>query len=153
MIRQMNSKAVEENRAVKQEFAFDPSVFNQDDERTRLIKEIIFTRLSVQDRTYILLYAEYQAYRKLGERLGFSHTTVRKVILRIRKIILEEYEKMTKINEQQHSAIEDAAEKYHDEILRKCDRDAYWIDVEDAFVAGAEWAIHNQKDGRLNSND
>lgn len=91
MTKQMNSQVVDEYRAVKQEYAFDPDVFNQDDERTRKIKEIISTRLSVPDRTYILLYAEYQSYRKLGEQLGLSHMTVRREILRIRKIILDEY--------------------------------------------------------------
>lgn len=96
MIRQMNNKVVEEYRAVKQDYAFDPDVFNMDDERIRLIKEIISTRLSVPDRTMILLYAEYQAYRKLGERLGLSHTTVRKEILRIRKIILDEYGRLNR---------------------------------------------------------
>lgn len=91
MTKQMNSQVVEEYRAVKQEYAFDPSIFNQDEERTRLVKEIVSTRLSVPDRTLILLYAEYQSYRKLGEQLGLSHMTVRREILRIRKIILDEY--------------------------------------------------------------
>ena len=87
----MNSQVVEEYRAVKQEYAFDPSIFNVDDDRVSWIKEIISTRLSVPDRTLILLYAEYQSYRKLGEQLGLSHMTVRREILRIRKIILDEY--------------------------------------------------------------
>ena len=87
----MNSQVVEEYRAVKQEYAFDPSIFNVDDDRVSRIKEIISTRLSVPDRTLILLYAEYQSYRKLGEQLGLSHMTVRREILRIRKIILDEY--------------------------------------------------------------
>lgn len=91
MTKQMNSQVVEEYRAVKQEYAFDPSIFNVDDDRVSRIKEIISTRLSVPDRTLILLYAEYQSYRKLGEQLGLSHMTVRREILRIRKIILDEY--------------------------------------------------------------
>lgn len=91
MTKQMNSQVVEEYRAVKQEYAFDPSIFNVDDDRVSRIKEIISSRLSVPDRTLILLYAEYQSYRKLGEQLGLSHMTVRREILRIRKIILDEY--------------------------------------------------------------
>lgn len=91
MTKQMNNQVVEEYRAVKQEYAFDPSIFNVDDDRVSRIKEIISTRLSVPDRTLILLYAEYQSYRKLGEQLGLSHMTVRREILRIRKIILDEY--------------------------------------------------------------
>lgn len=91
MTKQMNSQVVEEYRAVKQEYAYDPTIFNVDSERVSRIKEIISTSLSVPDRTLILLYAEYQSYRKLGEQLGLSHMTVRREILRIRKIILDEY--------------------------------------------------------------
>lgn len=91
MTRQMNSQVVEEYRAVKQEYAYDATIFNVDSDRVSRIKEIICTRLSVPDRTLILLYAEYQSYRKLGEQLGLSHMTVRREILRIRKIILDEY--------------------------------------------------------------
>lgn len=96
MTKQMNSQVVEEYRAVKQEYAFDPSIFNVDDDRVSRIKEIISTRLSVPDRTLILLYAEYQSYRKLGEQLGLSHMTVRREILRIRKIILDEYGRLNR---------------------------------------------------------
>lgn len=96
MTKQMNSQVVEEYRAVKQEYAFDPSIFSVDDDRVSRIKEIISTRLSVPDRTLILLYAEYQSYRKLGEQLGLSHMTVRREILRIRKIILDEYGRLNR---------------------------------------------------------
>lgn len=96
MTKQMNSQVVEEYRAVKQEYAFDPSIFNVDDDRVSRIKEIISTRLSVPDRTLILLYAEYQSYRRLGEQLGLSHMTVRREILRIRKIILDEYGRLNR---------------------------------------------------------
>lgn len=96
MTKQMNSQVVEEYRSVKQEYAFDPSIFNVDDDRVSRIKEIISTRLSVPDRTLILLYAEYQSYRKLGEQLGLSHMTVRREILRIRKIILDEYGRLNR---------------------------------------------------------
>ncbi len=91
MTKRMNSQVVDDYRAIKQEYAFDPGPFNGDENRVRRIKEIISTRLSVPDRTLILLYAEYQSYRKLGEQLGLSHMTVRREILRIRKIILDEY--------------------------------------------------------------
>lgn len=88
----MDREVVKEYRAVKEDYAYDPSIFNAESERVRRVKEIISTRLSVSDRTLILLYAEYRSYRKLGQRLGISHMTLRREILRIRKIILEEYE-------------------------------------------------------------
>lgn len=94
MTKRMNSQVVDEYRAIKQEYAFDPGPFNGDENRVRRIKEIISTSLSVPDRTLILLYAEYQSYRKLGERLGISHMTLRREILRIKDIILTEYDKM-----------------------------------------------------------
>lgn len=87
----MDREVVKEYRAVKEDYAYDPSIFNAEPERVRRVKEIISTRLSVSDRTLILLYAEYRSYRKLGQRLGISHMTLRREILRIRKIILEEY--------------------------------------------------------------
>lgn len=93
MTKRMNSQVVDEYRAIKQEYAFDPGPFNVDDDRVSRIKEIVSTRLSVPDRTLILLYAEYQSYRKLGERLGISHMTLRREILRIKNIILTEYDK------------------------------------------------------------
>ena len=88
----MDREVVKEYRAVKEDYAYDPSIFNAEPERVRRVKEIISTRLSVSDRTLILLYAEYRSYRKLGQRLGISHMTLRREILRIRKIILEEYQ-------------------------------------------------------------
>jgi hypothetical protein len=45
------------------------------------------------DKTLILLYTDCQSYRKLGHRLGLSHMTCRKEIMRIKSIILKEYNK------------------------------------------------------------
>lgn len=85
---------IKEYRATKDEYAFDASVFNEDDDRVRLVKRIISEKLSQVDRTIIVLYADCQSYRKLGKALGLSHMTVRKEVLRIRRIILDEYERM-----------------------------------------------------------
>lgn len=91
----MDNKVVEEYRAFKDDYAYDPSIFNPEPERVRRVKEIISTRLSVSDRTLILLYAEYRSFRKLGQRLGLSHMTIRREILRIKGIILSEYDRRT----------------------------------------------------------
>ena len=82
-------------RDIKEDYVFDPDIMNKEDERVHRIKEIINTRLSLVDKTLILLYVDCLSYRKLGERLGLSHMTCRKEIIRIKKIILTEYQKMS----------------------------------------------------------
>ena len=78
---------------IKEDYVFDADIMNMEDERVHRIKEIINTRLSLVDKTLILLYVDCQSFRKLGERLGLSHMTCRKEIIRIKNIILNEYEK------------------------------------------------------------
>lgn len=83
---------VAEFRKIKQEYTFNPDVMNEEDERVSRIKEIIDTKLSLADKTIILLYVDCQSYRKLGARLGVSHMTIRRDVQRIKQIILQEYE-------------------------------------------------------------
>lgn len=83
-------------KSIREDYAFDASIFNDEPERIALVKEIIAERLTEVDRTLILLYCDCLSYRKLGKRLGLSHTTVAAEIRRIRQLILEEYDKMTK---------------------------------------------------------
>lgn len=86
------NEVVKEFRMIKQEYAFNPDIFTTDEPRVARLKEIINTRLSQVDRTILLLYVDCQSYRKLGQKMGMSHMTMRREILRIKKIILEEYE-------------------------------------------------------------
>ena len=79
-------------RSIRPEYAFNPDIMTEDDERVSRLKWIIDNRLSVADKTIILLYAEIQSYRKLGRLMGLSHMTVRREVVRIKKIILDEYE-------------------------------------------------------------
>jgi hypothetical protein len=65
-----------------------------EDEKVSGSKEIFNTKLSLVDKTLILLYTDCLSYRKLGERLGLSHMTCRKEIIRIKNIILQEYGKI-----------------------------------------------------------
>ena len=81
-------------RDIKEDYVFDQDIMNMEDERVHKIKEIINTRLSLVDKTLILLYVDCQSFRKLGERLGLSHMTCRKEIVRIKNIILKEYERI-----------------------------------------------------------
>lgn len=81
-------------KEIKEDYKYNPDIMNPDDERVSKLKEIINTRLSVVDKTLILLYVDCQSYRKLGNRLGLSHMTCRREIVRIKNIILKEYERI-----------------------------------------------------------
>jgi len=76
---------------IKSDYAFDPSVFNEDEERVSKVKYIIDTYLNQVDKTIILLYADLGSYRELGKLMGLSHTTIRKEVLRIKNNILQIY--------------------------------------------------------------
>ena len=79
---------------IEAEYAHDPSIFTEDEGRVNAVKWIIDNKLNRVDKTLILLYADCLSFRKLGKRLGFSHTTVRQEIMRIKQYILEEYKQM-----------------------------------------------------------
>lgn len=87
-------EVIAEFRKIKQEYTYNPDIMNEEDERLTRIKKIIDTKLSLADKTIILLYVDCQSYRKLGARLGVSHMTLRREVQRIKKIILKEYEKV-----------------------------------------------------------
>ena len=82
---------IRDYKDIKEDYKFNPDIMSNEDERIAKIKEIINNRLSIVDKTLILLYTDCQSYRKLGKRLGLSHMTCRKEILRIKAIILKEY--------------------------------------------------------------
>ena len=84
---------VKDFKEIKEDYAWHPDIMNNDDVRVAKVKEIINTKLSSIDKTIILLYVDCQSYRKLGERFGVSHMTIRRECQRIKKIILKEYEK------------------------------------------------------------
>ena len=84
---------IKDFKEIKEDYAWHPDIMTKDDERVSKLKEIINTKLSTIDKTIILLYADCQSYRKLGKRLGVSHMTIRDECIRIKKIILQEYEK------------------------------------------------------------
>ena len=88
------NEVVKEYRAIKQDYAYDSDIMSKDDERVSKIKKIIDTKLSLVDKTIILRYVDCQSYRKLGEKMHLSHMTVRREIIRIKNIILKEYENL-----------------------------------------------------------
>ena len=85
------NEVVKEFRHIKEEYAWNPDIMCQDEPRVSRIKEIIDTKLSQVDKTIILLYADCLSYRKLGQKMHLSHMTIRREVMRIKKIILEEY--------------------------------------------------------------
>ena len=85
-------EVIAEFRKIKQEYSYNPDIMNEEDERLTRVKKIIDQKLSVADKTIILLYVDCQSYRKLGARLGVSHMTIRREVQRIKNIILKEYE-------------------------------------------------------------
>lgn len=89
------NEVVKEFRMIKQEYAYNPDIFTTDEPRVARLKEIINTRLSQVDRTILLLYVDCQSYRKLGQKMGMSHMTIRRELMRIKAVIIKEYEEMT----------------------------------------------------------
>ena len=85
-------EVVSEFRKIRQDYTYNPDIMNEEDERLTRVKKIIDTKLSLADKTIILLYVDCQSYRKLGARLGVSHMTIRREVQRIKDIILKEYE-------------------------------------------------------------
>ena len=91
----MNEEEVARDyKTIREDYAYDPDIFNNEPEKVARVKYIINCRLNQVDRTLIILYADCQSYRKLGKRLGLSHTTIRAEIVRIRRLILDEYRKL-----------------------------------------------------------
>ena len=79
---------------IEADYKFDPSIFTEDADRVAAIKYIIDKRLNRVDKTLILIYADCLSFRKMGQRLGFSHTTMRNEVKRIKGVILSEYAKL-----------------------------------------------------------
>ena len=85
-------EVVSEFRKIRQDYTYNPDIMNEEDERLTRVKKIIDQKLSLADKTIILLYVDCQSYRKVGKRLGVSHMTLRREVQRIKNIILKEYE-------------------------------------------------------------
>lgn len=86
---------VRDYKEIRRDYAFDPDIFNAEDERARRVKWIIDNRLSQVDKTIILLYADCASCRKLGARLRVSYVTAMREVNRIKRIILAEYAALT----------------------------------------------------------
>ena len=79
-------------REVCEDYAFDPSIFSTEDDRTRRVKEIIDKELPQVDRVLFLSYVDCGSLRNLARRIGVSEFTAQREIARIRKDILNRYD-------------------------------------------------------------
>lgn len=73
------------------EYAIDKDVFNEESQKVKVLKDIIFNNLNELDKRIILLYAEEGSMRRVAKHLGVSVATAYHTISRIRDKILEEY--------------------------------------------------------------
>lgn len=80
-------------RAAKDDYRYRPDIMSEEDERVARAKKAM-SMLPLVDRTIMVLYAELMSYRELGKVLGVSHVTARKEVFRIRKKLLEIYERL-----------------------------------------------------------
>lgn len=87
-------EVVREFKDIRQEYVFDADILNGEDDKVRKTKWIIDNKLNQVDRTLLILYADCQSLRKLGQRLGISHTLLAGEIRRIKAHVLEEYDKI-----------------------------------------------------------
>lgn len=78
-------------RDIREDYRYNADVMDEDEEEVRRLKYIVNERLGEVDRTIMILYADLQSYRKLGSRLGISHTIVQREVRRIRRRIRDEY--------------------------------------------------------------
>lgn len=85
--------AVNQYRLLRKDYKPKGGILDDDEPRVASIKRIIETKLTQADRTIMLLYVDCMSYRKLGRMLHLSHVTARTEVLRIKKMILEEYDK------------------------------------------------------------
>lgn len=83
-----------EYKTIRGDYAFTGGVFGAGGDRAGKVKWIFEHCLTDADRILITLYVDTPSYRKLGKRLGLSHTLVGKEIRRIKAQVLAEYDKI-----------------------------------------------------------
>lgn len=93
-------------KKIRADYDYDGGPFCADEARVKLLKKILKERLTDVERTLIILYIDYQSYRKLGKRLGLSHTVVAKEIRRIKEKVLAEYNELTNVDRERISNTE-----------------------------------------------
>ena len=74
----------------EEEYEFDNSIWNEDDEDIAEIKKIV-SELPDEDRKLILLYAETASLRATSKQLGVSLTITSFEINRIKQVIKDKF--------------------------------------------------------------
>lgn len=114
------AEVVREYKDIREDYKHEPSIMDEEDELTAAIKDVIQHRLDQVDRTIIILYADCASFAKLGKRLGISHMTARKEVLRIRNRIIDilyEHEDTTRIvTAHMHSDLHSGCERIYPEL-------------------------------------
>ena len=87
-------EAVRDYLAMREDYTYDGGDICTEEDEAERVKWVIANRLTQADRVIITMYADYLNYRKLGRKLGFSHMTIKTQVLRIRRIIKEELDKL-----------------------------------------------------------
>lgn len=87
---------VRDFREIAPDYAPNPdALMNDEDDRVRRLKQVIADRLDPWERNVILLYTDCGSLRKLGKRLGLSHSSVRRVVDDIKQKTLSAYYELT----------------------------------------------------------
>lgn len=78
---------IENLKRVMEDYVPDESIWNEDDERVLWLKRAM-NSLEDADRIIFMLYCEYGSLRKVGKKLGVSHSIIYKNIRRIKLLML-----------------------------------------------------------------
>lgn len=81
-------------KKIRDDYRYDDSIFSEEGEKSATLKWIIDNKLTEPERIIIILYVDCHSYRKLADTLTLSHQTCAKEVRRIRKKIIDEYNKI-----------------------------------------------------------
>lgn len=74
---------------IEEEYKPNESIFDDEDETTKKIKNIIFNELTDTERRIILLYSELESQRQVADKLRVSVTLANFVINDIRNKVIK----------------------------------------------------------------
>lgn len=91
-------KLLEDFKRIKDEYApkSKGDIFFEGDSLPEELKRIVYERLDIVERTFILLYAEYGTFTAIARILGVTHPSVSKEIHRIQAKVRTIYEQEMK---------------------------------------------------------
>ena len=77
----------EELKAIMADYEYNPDILSEEDERTIKIKHAL-TKIPLADKIIFCLQTDIQSFRKVGNILGISYTSVFNEFKRIRNEII-----------------------------------------------------------------